>query len=269
MSRLEATLQDFDLLDRVARGDTWVHGIDPRAKTIVTFVFVLLVASFPRHAVVELLPLFAYPAVLLIAAHLPLRIFVRPLVLALILAVFIGLANPLLDREPVRIGDEWQIAAGWLSLASLALRTTLCVTAVVALVATTGMSRLSHGLARLGVPRALVTQLQFLYRYVFLLADGAHTMLRARQLRSVGQPLGLATYAPLVGHLLLHTMDRADRIHRAMCCRGFHGDVPIGGRWRLRWTDLVFCVVWFAILLWLRWLPFTEPLGRWLLGRLS
>jgi cobalt/nickel transport system permease protein len=269
MSRLEVALRDFDVLEASAEGDTWVHRVDARAKVLVTLVFVILVASFPRHAVVELLPLFAYPLVLLVASRLPFRIFVRPLALALLLAMCIGIANPLLDRHAVRIGDHWQVAGGWLSLGSLVLRTVLCVTAAVTLVGTTGMPRLCHGLAKLGVPRVMVTQVLFLYRYLFLLAAGAHAMAQARELRSCGRPLRLATYAPLVGHLLLRTLDRADRIHRAMCCRGFHGDMPIGGGFRFRIADGLFCLGWIIFLIGIRWTAASEQLGQWLLGGFS
>ena len=261
-------LRDFEALDRSARGTTWVHRVDPRSKTLVTLVFVLLVASLPARGVAELLPLFAYPLVLMVAGRPPLRIYARPLLLALLLALCIGLANPLLDREPITVADRWQVAGGWLSLMSLVLRTLLCVTAAVTLVATTGMPRLCHGLATMGVPRVIVTQVLLLYRYLFLLASGAHSTSRARHLRSAGQSLRLATYASLMGNLLLRTLDRAERIHRAMRCRGFTGDVPVSGSMPFRMTDAMFCIGWILLLLGLRWFPASERLGGWLMGEL-
>jgi cobalt/nickel transport system permease protein len=261
MSRVEAALQDLARLDDLAEGHSWLHRIDARAKIVVTLVYVVAVASWPPRAVVELLPLAAYPLVLFLGARLPVSILRRPVLLALLLALAVGAANPLLDRQPVRLGTGTAIAGGWFSLVSILLRAVLCVAAAMALVATTGIGRLAHGLRQLGVPRIAVTQLLFLYRYAFLLGSNVHAMSRARELRGGGRPLQLAAYGPLVGHLLLRTLDRAERIHQAMCCRGFRGDVPVGGESRFGGRDWAFLVGWCGFLALVR--------GGWLIGRLG
>ena len=62
-------------------------------------------------------------------------------------------------------------------------------------------------------------------------------MIRARSLRSLsGKGMGFRVFCNLIGHLLLRTLDRAQRIHHAMLCRGFDGEIrilrplKIGGR---------------------------------------
>jgi cobalt/nickel transport system permease protein len=102
----------------------------------------------------------------------------------------------------------------------------LTVGAALILVACTGMYRLGAGLERLGVPQLFVTQLLFLYRYLFVVADEGSRMVRSVRLRSAGaEGLSLRVYGSLVGHLLLRSMDRAERVHRAMVARGFDGEV--------------------------------------------
>lgn len=261
MSRIEAALQDLARLDDLAASHSWLHRIDARAKIVVTLAYVVVVASWPPRAVVELLPLSSYPLVLFLGARLPVGILRRPVLLALLLALAVGAANPLLDREPVRLGTGALIAGGWLSLVSVLLRAVLGVAAAMALVATTGIARLAHGLRRLGVPRIAVTQLVFLYRYAFLLGSNAHAMSRARELRGGGRPLQLAAYGPLLGHLLLRTLDRAERIHQAMCCRGFRGDIPIGSESRFGWNDWLFLAGWCGFLVLVRGSWFVDRLG--------
>lgn len=269
MRRVETALQDLACLDELAEGRSWLHRIEARAKILVTLVYVVVVASWPPRAAVELLPLAAYPLVLFLGARLPARILRRPMLLALLLAGAVGAANPLLDREPVRLGTGLVIAGGWLSLASIILRAVLGVSAALGLIATTGMGRLAHGLKRLGVPRIAVTQLLFLYRYAFLLGSHAHAMSRARELRGGGRSLQLAAYGPLVGHLLLRTLDRAERIHQAMCCRGFQGDVPVGGDSRFGWGDGLFLIGWCFFFLLLRSGSCVARLGAWVSGVLA
>jgi len=266
MRQVETALQDLACLDDLAEGCSWLHRIEARAKIVVTMVYVVVVASWPPRAVVELLPLAAYPLVLFLGARLPVRILRRPMLVALLLAGAVGAANPLLDREPLRVGTGLVIAGGWLSLASIGLRAVLCVSAALALIATTGMGRLAHGLKRLGVPRIAVTQLLFLYRYAFLLGSIVHSMSRARELRGCGRPLQMAAYGPLVGHLLLRTLDRAERIHQAMRCRGFQGDVPVGGEARFRWGDWWFLIGWCILFMLLRSGPCVARLGEFVSG---
>lgn len=247
MSRVESAMRDLTHLEDAARQPTWLHRIDARAKAITTLVYVVAIASLPRHAVLEMLPFAAYPLLLLLVSQLPLRVLARPLLVTVLLGVAIGAANPILDRSPVRVFGGCWIAAGWLSFLSIQLRAILGVTGAIGLIATTGMERLSHGLARLGMPRGFVTQLLFLYRYLFLLGANSAAMSRARDLRSNGQPLLLSTYGSLVGHLLLRTLDRAERIHSAMCCRGFRGDIPLGESDRFGWRDAAFAGIWCLV----------------------
>lgn len=266
MSGVDAALRDFAALDSLARRQTWVHRVDPRAKVLVTALYVVLIASLSPRAVAELLPFFCYPLVLFIAGRLPLRILVRPLTLALLLGGLIGIANPLLDREPMMLAAGIQIAGGWLSFASILLRSVLCVAAAIALIATTGIERLCQAMLRLGVPRVVVVQVMLLYRYIFVLGSSAQSMSRASQLRSCGRPLRLAAWGPLVGHLLLRSLDRAERAYQAMCCRGFRGQVPVGATLRFRVRDAAFLAAWCGVLILLRWHQPIEFLGSQILG---
>jgi cobalt/nickel transport system permease protein len=90
------------------------------------------------------------------------------------------------------------------------------------------MYRLAAGLERLGVPRVFVVQLLFLYRYLFVVADEGARMTRSIGLRAAGRKaLRLRVYGSLTGHLLLRSMDRAERVYRAMVSRGFDGEIRV------------------------------------------
>ena len=64
MSSVATGLSTLDRLDRLARQDTAVHRVDPRAKVVATAVFVVCVVSFDRYEVVALLPFVVFPVVL-------------------------------------------------------------------------------------------------------------------------------------------------------------------------------------------------------------
>jgi cobalt/nickel transport system permease protein len=130
------------------------------------------------------------------------------------------------------------------------------------LAATTGFPAICRALGRLGMPQVFVQQLQFMYRYLFVLFEEAERMVRARELRSFrNRGMGIGPLSSMVGHLLLRTWERAERIHMAMLCRGFSGEaatLPAGG---LKRADLLFLLGWITLFLLLRLYNIPRILG--------
>ena len=215
-------------MDDLARMDSPVHRLDARAKAVVTLAFVAVVMSFPRHEVSALLPFLLFPLVLTSVARIPARELFGKILVAAPFALAVGIFNPLLDRQPAAAAGPFVITGGWLSFASILLRFLLTAWAALALVACTGMFRLASGLRRLGLPRVFVVQLLFLHRYLFVVAEEGARMTRSVGLRAPGRnALPPRAYGSLVGQLLLRSMDRAERVHRSMRCRGFDGEIRL------------------------------------------
>lgn len=266
MGTLDAALADLRALDALAARPTRLSRIDPRAKLVTTFVFVLVVVSFERHAVAALLPLALFPLALAVLGEVPAAPVLRKLALAAPLALMVGIANPWLDRAPVPLFGDTTLAAGWWSFVSIQLRFVLTVGASLVLVAGTGMFALCAALARLGVPRVFTLQLLFLYRYAFVLGAEAARMATARRLRSAGRRATLRSYGPLLGQLLLRALQRAQRVHQAMTARGFDGSLP--SLQRLRWqpSDTRFVCGWSAGFVLVRAFDLPQALGSVLLA---
>lgn len=243
---------DIRSLDIIASRDTAIHRLDPRAKLLTALAYIVAVASFDRYTVTGLVPFVIYPVVLIALGNLPVGYFLRKVILAAPFACLVGIFNPLFDREILLHLGPVPISGGWLSLLSIVLRLTLTVTAALLLVATTGFNGVCLALGTLGAPRAFVVQLLLLYRYLFVLGDEAVRLARARSLRSFGgRGTGLRVFGSLAGQLLMRTLDRAHRIHLAMLCRGFDGDVRLARSLRFSRGDLAYTVGWaglFALL---------------------
>jgi len=121
---------------------------------------------------------------------------------------------------------------------------------------------LCAGLGRMGMPHVFVVQLLFLYRYLFMITDEGARMLRSIELRSSGKAsLRFRAYASLVGHLLLRSMARAERVYRAMQARGFDGEVRILHPTPLRWSDPAFVCGWTAFFVVARCWNLADMLG--------
>ena len=267
MSVIESALLNIGALDDLARQDTFVHRLDPRTKVITTFIFIITVVSFGKYQIASILPLTIYPIVMLTVGDVPAGSIARRLLLALPFVLLVGIFNPLLDREPqVQLGPVI-ISGGWVSFGSILLRFALTVGAALMLVATTGFNTVCLALEKMHVPQAFVMQLLFLYRYIFVLIDQAGRLLRAHSLRSFSsRHVRPKVFVSLLGHLLLRTLDRAQRIHTAMYCRGFTGQFHPSRAMKFRAVDIAYLGGWTAFFVIVRLVNLPQELGRLLLG---
>lgn len=259
-----AACMELGTMDDLGRMDTPVHRLDARALALTTLAFIIAVMSFPRQAISPLTPFLLYPVLLMAFGRIPPRAITRKVLLAAPFALCLGLFNPVLNREPAILLGPVALSAGWVSLISLLLRFVLTASAALVLVACTGMYRLGSALARLGVPRIFVVQLLFLHRYLFVISDQAVTMARAVELRAGGRPLRFRAYTVLVAHLLIRSLDRADRVHRARLARGFDGTIRLLKSPALRWRDAAFAGGCISLFILARLGNPALPLGRWI-----
>ena len=263
MSGIENALFDVGRLDRLARQKTAVHRIDPRAKVITAAVFLLCVVSFGKYEVASLLPFAVFPIALAATGRTPFGYVGKRILAVAPFGVMVGIFNPFLDREILVQWGPVGISGGWVSFASILVRLALTIGTALVLIAVTSFDGLCLGLRRLGVPRVFTVQLLLLYRYIFILAEEALRLVRARAMRSFGRRgMGMKVYASLLGHLLLRTLDRAGRIHLAMCCRGFDGEIRSSRQLRFGWNDAAFTAAWCAVFVALRFWNLPQLLGE-------
>jgi len=263
MSGIDATFFDVGRLDRLANQDTPIHRLDPRAKLVTTLVFLIAVVSFPKYEISALLPFALYPVVLAAVGRLPFGFVARKLLAVAPFAVLVGIFNPLLDREVLFHLGPVGISGGWVSFASILVRFCLTIGTAFLLIATTSFQGLCLGLQRIGAPRVLTVQLLFLHRYIFVLGGEAVRLVRARALRSFGRRgLGVRVFGSLVGHLLVRTLARAQRIHLAMLSRGFDGEIRMLRPLKPGLAEVLFTLSWCAAFAVMRYINLPLALGN-------
>lgn len=261
---------DFGRLDRLSYRETFVHRLDPRVKVIVTMLFLFTVVSFPKYEVAGLVPFFLFPMLLATIGEIPVRFILRKVLLVSPFAIMIGVLNPFLDTATIAVISGIPISAGIVSFLSILLKFALTVSAALLLIATTSFPGVCHALRRLGLPSLFVSQLLFLYRYIFVLMEEAMRITRAREMRSVGsRGAGIRVVARLIGTLFVRTVDRAERIYQAMLSRGFQGEIPSLKRARVRAVDWSSLAAMVALLALFRFFPITEEIGRFAQGLLK
>ncbi|HOB74023.1 MAG TPA: cobalt ECF transporter T component CbiQ [Phycisphaerae bacterium] len=242
-------------LDRFAYQDSPVHRLDPRAKTLAVLAYSAVLISLPRYAIPS--PGYViFPFVLLVVGGIPLWFVLKHTLMVSPFVLLLVVLSPVFDRTPVRVGESVVIAGGWLTAGTVLARFVLGMAALIGLTSTTRFPELLKGLELLGLPRMLVTQLRFLYRYLFLLIDQSMHLRQAWGARDAGRgPIGWRWRAAtgLVGVLFTRSLEQAERTYLAMLARGYDGTIrllrPL--HWQVR--DTVFLLAVVAYLVFLRW----------------
>ena len=176
---------------------------------------------------------------------------------------FVGIFNPLFDHTPLLHVNGLVITGGWLSFIVLLVKFGFTVMAALILVATSGINEIGTALLSFKIPRVLVMQLLFMYRYLSVLMEETARSLRAYQLRGFeGRGIHRKAWGSLVGQLLLRTIDRAQRIYQAMLCRGFRGEIHLFRRKKAGIGDWVYMIGWTCFFLLVRWVNIPAWLGR-------
>ncbi|MFA6217397.1 MAG: cobalt ECF transporter T component CbiQ [Candidatus Omnitrophota bacterium] len=270
MNNINKNSFDIGYMDTLSTGDSFLHRLDPRAKVITTLLFIVTVVSFDKYALSALMPFFIYPVVLISIGRLPAGYLLKKILVVSPFALLVGIFNPFIDREILfQIGTRG-ISGGWVSYLSIVVRFLLTVAAALILIATTGFNAVCNSLIKFGVPKPFVVQLLFFYRYVFILTDEAERMVRARSLRTFHtRMMSFKVFVALVSNLLLRTLDRAERIYRAMCCRGFDGQIRIIRYMEIRRKEVEFIFAWAFLFVFFRYFNMPLTLGKLIAGVLK
>lgn len=216
----------LDAMEEMARRQAAFFPLDARVRMIVTGCFLLMLLSVDRLDLPVIAAMGVFPAVLTLLARIPFSFILRRAVWALPFVLFVGIFNPLYEREVMLQAGGLAVTTGWISFAAIVLRGLIAVWAALLLVATGGFQEICAGLRRLRVPALITTQLLFVYRYLFVLVDEASAMLLARSLRAGGSTrIPPGEWGALVGSLLLRSLARAQRLHQALTARGFDGEL--------------------------------------------
>jgi len=223
-----------------SRRTSWLHQRDARAKLAVLLASLIAISTTSMAARSFHVSSVVY-AVVLILGVLSARLPIAGLLLRAAWVLPFSLTFAVL----VYWSGDAARATGMLEKSYLSAVATLLF------VATTPLEKWTAGLDQWHCPRTLILVMQFLYRYLFLIADQAHRMMNAAELRrGVSKRLsglrsprsGFQSASGAVGVLFARSWQRSEAVYQAMCARGFTGRFPSAAAPRFRAADAVFLI---------------------------
>ncbi len=247
--------------ERLAQGASLLHRRDTRVKITGAFCFTLLVALTPHLSVA--LSALVFALALVLVGRLPFAIVAKRLLIANAFTLFLWLTLPLTyggevaaQWGPVRFSGE----GAHLALL-VTLKTNAIVMSLMALVGTSEVASIGHGLKQLGLPEKLCFLLLFSYRFIFVIHQEYTRLHRAVVMRNFRPATTLHTYKTygyLFGMTLVKSWNRSQRVHEAMMLRGFEGKLMFLGNRVLRREDYIFLAAFLA------WIPVLASFSCWL-----
>ena len=253
--------------ERFAEGTTILHRMDAKPKIISALIFIIPAAitnSFPVAAG------FLFLALLFATlSKLPLSSVLKRLVLVNTFTLFLLLTLPLtFGGEQFPLFPGFEISREGTRLALLiTLKTNTILIATIALLSTSTIAALGHGLEKTGLPLRLCYLLLFTYRYIFVIEQEFGRLLRAAKMRCFVPSTTIHTYRTygyLFGMTLVKSWDQAHRVHQAMILRGFNGRfIPLcnSGNFPLHGYTLILSVLLYSLSLifWEKYFLFPTP----------
>jgi cobalt/nickel transport system permease protein len=226
-------------IDQYRKGSSLVHRLDARVKLVLTFAFILVASLTPNGAWSAFALLFAFSVGATLLSGLGIMLVQRRALVAMPFAmaavtVLFSTDGPVLFSISV---GSWHIQAtepGLVRFLTIVLKSWLSVQIAVILAGTTPFPDLMNGMRSLRFPRVLVAVVSFMWRYVFVLADEAMRLSRARDARSAVRPgfksggkisWRAKVVGGMAGNLFIRSYARSERIYQAMAARGYEGEL--------------------------------------------
>ncbi|GAA3921590.1 cobalt ECF transporter T component CbiQ [Litoribacillus peritrichatus] len=204
----------------------WLDRFDPRARILAAIMIALVVIFL--SGITTLVAGFVAALFLVLSIGFDYQTLIKRLL------AFEGFVLLLIGFLPFTVsGDSLFVVFGWTASEQgvdravvIFLRSNIIVLSMLSLLGTLEPEELGHGMSRLGVPQKFAHLFLMTARYLDVLLDEYQRLRLAMKARAFHARTDLHTwrsYGWLIGMLLVRSMERSQRVVKAMKCRGFQG----------------------------------------------
>jgi cobalt/nickel transport system permease protein len=196
-------------IDIYADLNTPLHKLGAKIKIVFWVTFLLLIVFSPGRRITLFYGLLV--VLLICLSKVPVKFIFKRLVEVIPFIIVIAL-SALFRKNGIALSLNCTIKA------------TLAIILTLVIFSTTKFTQLLEALRQLKVPNLFIYLLSFMYRYSFLLEDQLLRAKRACESRSINSKNNFRKakiLSNILGTIFIRTYERAERIHLAMCARGY------------------------------------------------
>lgn len=263
MNKINNTINDLHFLDIMAERDVWINHIHPLSKLLVTIFYLIMVMSFDKYNLIGLLGMILYIIITMTIGDLPFKQSFSHLKYILLAILILGIANPIFDRVGLFSVFGITITSGMVSMVTLIMKAGFAIFASFILIETTSIEGICYALRMIRVPKVLVIVIMLIYRYIILMLKEAQRVTQAYSLRAPKQKgICYKAWGPLLGQMLIRSIDRAQKVYESMTLRGFDGEFNIRRSEGKNLVSIFYLLIWITIFIGLRYFRVFEIVGK-------
>lgn len=255
MEELLTFFRDTLLTERTTDINSVIHRLDPRVK-LISLVSIIVCAVLLENVIFSGI-LFIILSILVLFSRIPLKLYAVRTSIIPLFSLIIALPLPfIVTGTPLAIIHVYGYTYLTVSFEGL-YRTIVFVSRVwiasgsaILLISTTKFSSIAMALRKLGAPELFTTLLLITYRYIFLFADEALSMIQARNLRSYGKEgflKRIKVVGQMIGSLFIRAYERGENVYYAMLSRGYIGKLESYRQQKTRKRDVAFLILVLAL----------------------
>lgn len=216
--------------------------LDPRIKLVLVMAMSIFLAISSQMKV--LLAALLLGLMITLSARIHISDILRRLIPANLFLLFIWTIVPFsMEGSPLfAVGPLICSREGVVLAMTITLKSNAIMIYGIFLMATTSIFTLGHAMHKLRLSKKLVHLFFFTYRYIHVINQEYIRLMSALKIRGFYPKTSFHTYrtfAYLIGMLLIRSLDRAQRVHQAMLCRGFHGKLYSIQKFSISRTDML------------------------------
>ena len=187
MNKVEDAIYSVHVVDNKSNSHHFLNKIHPLVKLMITVIYIILLTSVNKYDLSTTLAMSIYLIVISIIGDLSIKNCIKSLKVVLLLLIFIGIANPILDRNIITYIGIIPITTGMISAITLILKGVFAVISSYFLIITTGIENICYALKKIHMPNILITIVMLIYRYIIVFLKEVQRLWTAYSLRAPKQ----------------------------------------------------------------------------------
>ena len=240
------------MLESLTIYDSFIQRLDPRIKIISVFIFSILAAVSQKFSV--LLLAFSLSLAAFFAARIPIKEAIKRFIPVNTLVIFLWFFLPFTFKGNTvfTLFDLPVTLEGILLAAMITVKSNVIMLMLIALTLSTPIVTIAHAMHEMKMPKNIVHLFFFTLRYIHVIHNEYIRLSNSMKIRSFKPKTNFhtyRTYAYMVGMLLVKSLERAQRVHNAMRCRGFNGNLYRLSNFSIQKTDKIVMAIMMILFL--------------------
>lgn len=263
MSKIQNAINEIHTIDNTSYNNNFYNKIHPLIKLLITVIYIILLTSINKYDLTTTITMSIYLIVVCIIGDIGIKLCIRRLRIVFLLLIFIGIANPILDRTVITYIGIIPITTGMISMITLILKGFFAIISSYLLITTTSIEDICYALKLLHIPNTLITVFMLIYRYIMVFLKEVEKIWIAYSLRAPKQKgVNFKAWGSMIGSLMIRSIDRAQIIYESMELRGFNPDNFFVRSQKLNKYGVIYFVGMCVMLVIIRFVPIFEIIGN-------